>query len=112
VPKRLNKNNRPNQAMPWKAIRFLLASSQTRKHSEEIIRRNVTTVKGGMLANAVLVAMKDIAQKKQAVIKANLAGRGTLSLTLGFDSFFIILYSIRNTGILQYPIFHPPVTKK
>jgi len=77
VPKRLSRKRRPSHDQPWKGIFFPLTRSQIKKQKDETNSRRVTTVKGGMLFNAVLVAMNDAAQKKQAVISANLALTGT-----------------------------------
>ena len=73
----LNKKSRHSQEGPWYGIFFPLNISHTRKQKDEINIRRVTTVSGGILSNAVLVAINEAAQKKQAAAKANLADIGT-----------------------------------
>jgi len=51
-------------------------SSHKRKHTDEIISRKVTSVNGGILSNAILVAINEAAQKKQAATNANFADIG------------------------------------
>jgi hypothetical protein len=54
--------------------------NQIKKHNDDIRSLKVTSVKGGTLATATLVAIKEIAQRKQAILNAALADAGTLSV--------------------------------
>jgi hypothetical protein len=56
-----------------------LIKNQIRKQHDEMRSLKVTSVRGGTLSTATLVAMKDIAQKKHAILNATLAEKGTLS---------------------------------
>jgi len=57
-----------------------LTINQVIKHNDDIRSLKVISVKGGTLATATLVAIKDIAQRKQAILNDTLADRGTLSV--------------------------------
>jgi len=54
--------------------------NQRKKQADDIRSLKVTSVKGGTLATAILIAIKDIAQRKQAMIKDALADAGTLTV--------------------------------
>jgi len=76
---------------------------------DEITIRSVTTVRGGMLSSAVLVAINEAAQKKQAATNAILADPGNIgffisTLALLGGSFFPIFFFIRSTPLSQYNV--------
>jgi hypothetical protein len=51
--------------------------NQIIKHPDDIKSLRVTSVNGGTLSTATFVAIKEIAQKKQAIPRAALADAGT-----------------------------------
>jgi len=76
--------------------------NQIKKQADDIRSLKVTSVKGGTLATAILVAIKEIAQRKQAILNAALADRGTLSVVATVPD--IDVYNFPQKFVLCYMI--------
>jgi hypothetical protein len=76
--------------------------NQIKKQADDIRSLKVTSVKGGTLATAILVAIKEIAQRKQAILNAALADRGTLSVVATVPD--IDVYNFPQKFVLCYII--------